>query len=129
MSHTVMLWEKINKTRLRDRVEINKQIIWIYARKGNYRYLVCLKNINRKVQGRSKRATLCICGPRTRVSNPRSPKPFRAARKEFFNQMVNQLASLQCIKIFPICDAREIRKCAAKPFENTSRAMVNMQII
>ena len=63
MSHTMKVWERIIEARLRDRVEISKQL-WIYARKGNYRCHVCLKNIDGKVQERSKRASLCICGPR-----------------------------------------------------------------
>ena len=38
--------------------------IWIYARKGNYRCHDCFKNVDEKVKGRSKRATLCIRRPR-----------------------------------------------------------------
>ena len=38
--------------------------IWIYARKENHRCHACSKNVDGKVQGRSKRATLCIRGPR-----------------------------------------------------------------
>ena len=32
--------------------------------KGNHRCHVCFKNVDGKVQGRSKRAALCIRGPR-----------------------------------------------------------------
>ena len=35
-----------------------------YTRKGNYRCHVCLRNVDEKVQGRSKRTTLCIRRPR-----------------------------------------------------------------
>ena len=35
-----------------------------YARKGNHRCHVCFKNVDGKVQGRSKRAILCIRRPR-----------------------------------------------------------------
>ena len=34
------------------------------CQKGNYPCNVSLKNVDEKVQGRSKRPTLCICGPR-----------------------------------------------------------------
>ena len=65
MSHTMKVWERIIETRLRDRVEISKQQYgFMPARKGNHRCLVCFKNVNGKIQGRSKRATLCIHGPR-----------------------------------------------------------------
>ena len=64
MSHTMKVWERIIETRLRDRVEISKRAIWIYARKGNHRCHVCSKNVDGKEQRRSKRATLCIRGPR-----------------------------------------------------------------
>ena len=60
MSHTMKVWERIIETRLRDQ----QTAIWIYARKGNHRCHVCSKNVDGKVQGRSKRATLCIRGPR-----------------------------------------------------------------
>ena len=42
----------------------NMPAIWIYATKGNHQCHVCFKNVNGKVQGRLKRATLCIRGPR-----------------------------------------------------------------
>ena len=64
MSHTMKVWEKIIEASLRDRVEISKQQIWIYIRKRNQRCHVCFKNVDGKVQGSSKRATLCICGRR-----------------------------------------------------------------
>ena len=35
--------------------------------KGNHRYHVCFKNVDGKVKGRSKRATLCIRGLRESV--------------------------------------------------------------
>ena len=38
--------------------------MWIYARKGKYICRVCLKNVDGKVQGRSKRTTLYIRRPR-----------------------------------------------------------------
>ena len=61
MSHTIKIWERIIEARLRDSVEISKQI---YSRKGNYRCYVCFKNVDGKVHGRSKRGLLCIRGPR-----------------------------------------------------------------
>ena len=60
MSHTMKVWERIIEARLSDRVEISR----IYARKGNHRCHVCFKNVDGKVHGRSKTATLCIRGPR-----------------------------------------------------------------
>ena len=42
-------------------MEISKQQT-IYARKGNHRCHVCSKNVDGKVQGRSKRAILCSRG-------------------------------------------------------------------
>ena len=48
MSHTMKVREKIIETRLRDRVEISKTAIWIYARKGNHRCHVCLRMLMEK---------------------------------------------------------------------------------
>ena len=55
MSHTMKIWERIIEARLRDRDQYTG--IWIYSRKGNYRCHVCLKNVDGKMQERSKRAT------------------------------------------------------------------------
>ena len=56
MSHTMKVWERIIEARLRDRVEISKQ---------QYGFMPCFsKNVDGKVQGRSKKTKLCICGPR-----------------------------------------------------------------
>ena len=48
------------ETRLRDSVEISKQQYGFLPGKGT----IDIMNVHGKVQGRSKRATLCICGPR-----------------------------------------------------------------
>ena len=64
MTHTMKVWERIIETRLRDRVEISKQQYGFMPGKGNHQCHICLKNANGKIQGRSKRATLCIHGPR-----------------------------------------------------------------
>ena len=58
------IWERIIEARLRDVVEINKQQYGFIPGKRNYWCHVCLKNVNGKVQGRSKRALLFIRGPR-----------------------------------------------------------------
>ena len=63
MNHTMKVWERIIETRLRESGD-QQTAIWIYARKGNHRCHVCSKNVDGKEQERSKRATLCICGPR-----------------------------------------------------------------
>ena len=60
MSHTMKVWKRIIEARLRDRDQYTA--IWIYARKGNYQCQVGLKNVDGKVQERSKRASLCIHG-------------------------------------------------------------------
>ena len=62
MSHTMKVWQRIIEARLRDRDQ--KTPIWIYARKGKHQCHVCFENVDGKVQGKSKRATLCICGTR-----------------------------------------------------------------
>ena len=49
---------------IKDRVEINKQQYGFMPGKETTDVMCCLKNVNGKVQGRSKRATLCIRGPR-----------------------------------------------------------------
>ena len=66
MIHTMKVWERINEGRLRHRVEISKQQYGFMPGKGttDAMFAFCLKNIDGKIQGRSKRATLCICGPR-----------------------------------------------------------------
>ena len=57
MSLTMKVWGRIIETRLRDGVEITDGFM---PRKGNHRYNVCFKNVDGKVQGRSKRALLYI---------------------------------------------------------------------
>ena len=64
MSHTMKVWERIIEARLRDRVEIRKQQYGFMPGKRNHRFHVCSNNVDGKVQGRSKRATLCIRKPR-----------------------------------------------------------------
>ena len=56
--------ERIIEARLKGRVEISKQKYGFMSGKANYRCHVCLKNVDGKVQGRPKRALLCIRGPR-----------------------------------------------------------------
>ena len=63
MSHTMKVWERIIEARLRDRVEISKQQYGFMPGKGTTNAMFCLKD-DGKVQGRSKRATLCICEPK-----------------------------------------------------------------
>ena len=64
MSHTMKVWERIIETRLRDRVEISKQQYGFMPGKGTTDAMFALRMLMKKVQGRSKRATLCIRGPR-----------------------------------------------------------------
>ena len=64
MSHTMKVWERVIEARLRDRAEISKQQYGFLPGKGITRCYVCFKNVDGKVQGRSKRATLCIRRPR-----------------------------------------------------------------
>ena len=64
MSHTIKVWERIIEARLRDNVEIRKQQYGFMPGKGTIRCHVCHKNVDGKVQESSKRATLCIRGPR-----------------------------------------------------------------
>ena len=64
MSHTMKVWERIIEARLRDRVEISKQQYGFTPGKGTTNAMFALRMINGKVQGRSKRVTLCIRGPR-----------------------------------------------------------------
>ena len=64
ISHTMKVWQRIIKARLRDRVEISEQQYGFMPGKGNHRCHVCFKNVDGKVQGRSKSAILCIRGPR-----------------------------------------------------------------
>ena len=61
MSHTMKVWERIMEARLRDRVEITKQQYGFMPGKGT---TDCFKNVDGKIQGRSKRPSLCICEPR-----------------------------------------------------------------
>ena len=64
-SHTMKVWKRIIAARLRDRVEISKQQYGFMPGKGtNHRCHACLQNVDGKVQGRSKRTTLCIRRPR-----------------------------------------------------------------
>ena len=63
MSHTIKVWEIIVETRLRDRVEISKQQYGFMPGKGTTDAMFALRMLMEKIQGRSKRATLCICGP------------------------------------------------------------------
>ena len=58
------IWKRIIEAMLRDRVEISKQQYGFMLGKGSYQCHVCLKNVDGKVQGRPKRAILCIPGPR-----------------------------------------------------------------
>ena len=53
----------------------------IYTRKGNHRCHVCSKNVDGKVQGRSKRATLCIRGPREGLRQGSTGKAWYCMRK------------------------------------------------
>ena len=56
MSYTIKICERIIETRLRNRVEISKQQYGFMPRRGTLcRCHVCLKNVDGKVQGRSKR--------------------------------------------------------------------------
>ena len=64
MSHTMKVWERIIEARLKDRVEISKQQYGFMPKKGTIDTMCCLKNVNGKVQGRSKRTLLCMCRPR-----------------------------------------------------------------
>ena len=64
MSHTMKVWERIIEARLSDNIEIRKQQYGFMPGKGTIRCHVCYKNVDGKVQKRSKRATLCIHGPR-----------------------------------------------------------------
>ena len=56
--HTIKIWKRIIEARLRDRVEISKQQYGFMPKKGTSDAMFAL------VQERSKRATLCIRGPR-----------------------------------------------------------------
>ena len=64
MSHTMKVWERIIETRLRDRVEISKQQYGFMPGKGTTDAMFALRMLMEKIQGRSKRASLCIRGPR-----------------------------------------------------------------
>ena len=64
MTHTMKVWERIIKARLRDRVEISKRQYGFMPGKGTTDAMFALKNVDGKVQERSKTATLCIHGPR-----------------------------------------------------------------
>ena len=64
MSHTMKIWKRIIEARLKGYHGDQQTAIWIYARKEDHRCHVCFKNINRKVQERSKKVTLCIRRPR-----------------------------------------------------------------
>ena len=60
MSHTMKVWERIIETRLRNRVEISKQQYRFMPGKGTTDAIVCLKNVDGKIQGRSKRELHCV---------------------------------------------------------------------
>ena len=64
MSHTMKVWERIIEAGLRDSVEISKQQYGFMPEKGTTDSIFAFKNVDGKVQERSKRATLCIRGPR-----------------------------------------------------------------
>ena len=64
MSHTMKVWERIIEAKLRDRVEISKQQYGFMPGKRTTDAMFVLRMLMEKVQGRSKRATLCIHGPR-----------------------------------------------------------------
>ena len=64
MSHTMKIWERIIEARLWNRVEISKQQYRFMPGKGTTDAVCCFKNVDGKVQRRSKRATLCIGRPR-----------------------------------------------------------------
>ena len=49
------VWERVIEARLRDRVEISKRQYEFMPEKGITRCYVCFKNVDGKVQGRSKR--------------------------------------------------------------------------
>ena len=62
MRHTMKIWERIIKAKLRNRVEISKQQYGFMPGKGTTDSVFA--NVDGKVEGRSKKATLCICKPR-----------------------------------------------------------------
>ena len=74
MSHTMKIWERIIETRLRNIVEISKQQYGFMPGKGTTDAMFGLRMLMEmfkillkcwfKIQGRSKRATLFIRGPR-----------------------------------------------------------------
>ena len=61
MRHTMKIWERITEARLRDSVEISKQQYGFMPEKKTVDTTVCLKNVDGKVQGRSKSTTIYIC--------------------------------------------------------------------
>ena len=67
MSHTIEVLERIIEARLRDGVEISKQQYGFMPRKETHDAMFVLKDVDGKVQGRLKRATLCICRPRESI--------------------------------------------------------------
>ena len=64
MSHTMKRWERIIEARLKDRVKISKQQYGFMLGKRATDAVFALRMLIEKVQGRSKRASLCIRGPR-----------------------------------------------------------------
>ena len=46
------IWEKIIEARISDKVKISEQQYGFMPGNGNYRYHVCFKNVDKKVQGR-----------------------------------------------------------------------------
>ena len=63
MSHMMKVWERIIESRLRNRVKIIKQQERFMPSKRTTNAMFSY-NVDGKVQKRSKRATLCIRGPR-----------------------------------------------------------------
>ena len=64
ISHTMKVCERIIETRQRDSVEISNEQYGFMPGKETTDTMCCFKYVDRKVQGRSKRTTLCIRGPR-----------------------------------------------------------------
>ena len=63
MSHTMKVWERIIEARLRDKVQINKQKYGFMLGKGTSHTMFALRMLIEKYR-KSKRAALCISGPR-----------------------------------------------------------------
>ena len=63
MSHTMKIWERVIKARLRDRVEISKQQYGFMPGKGTTVAMFSLRMLMEKYREVRGGATLCICGP------------------------------------------------------------------